>query len=335
MLDPLLDLRTPITEIFECNIFVSAARLGEADVVRSLIARGIDVIASAGTALRRTALEAAVIIQHPRVVELLLNEGVNPKTLNSRSSLLCHALDGPHRVETLEILFNKGADVNAIGYNTDWQMPLLPNAVEAGKHETTRLLLKSGADIDAFDHGFGTALQLAVAREVVEAVQLLIDAGADINAQAGRFYHVNKICPHPKLLRSPIQEASLAGNAEIVQILVDESADVNAFQLEGYDPVPCHWEEYRRHQWQSYDEFEESPSYQHIMMTPLQAAGFREDPVIGQILMDAGAHVDEEAYGDTPLHMVVALDETRIMQVLGDIVLTSTLLLLTMVEGPS
>lgn len=142
------------------------------------------------------------------------------------------------------MLFNKGAGVNAIDYDTDLQMPILPNAVEAGKHEITRFLLKPGAEIDLFDNGFETALQLAVAREDVEAVQLLIDAGADINAEAGRFYHVNKMYPHPKLLRSPIQEASLAGNAEIVQNLVDESADVNAFQWEGYDPVPCRWEEY-------------------------------------------------------------------------------------------
>ena len=41
VLDPLLDLRTPTTEIFASSIFVSAARLGEFDIVRSLLHEGL------------------------------------------------------------------------------------------------------------------------------------------------------------------------------------------------------------------------------------------------------------------------------------------------------
>ena len=42
------------------------------------------------------------------------------------------------------------------------------------------------------------------------------------------------------------------------------------------------------------------------MMTPLQAAVFRRDPVTVQN-MDAAAHIDAKGYGDTPFQMAAAL----------------------------
>lgn len=312
VLDLLSDLRTPTTEIFGCTIFVSAAKLGEIDLVRSLIARGIDVDASAGHFMRRTALEQAVACQHPRIVELLLNAGADPKNqLNSESWLLNAALRGSHRLEILEMLFNGGADVNAIC--DEYNCLLLTCAVAHGNREIISFLLAVGANIDAIDEYSGTALQLAVLREDVETVQILIDAGADIEATAGDLVFEDKGNYH--LLRTPIQQASLNGNAEIVQILVNEGADVNAFEWDVYDDSDA-WEQYRKHDWESYDEFEESDLYQAIIMTPLQAAVFRRDSVMVQILLDAGAHVDAKGFGDTPFQIAAALDQAKIMQIL-------------------
>ena len=314
VLDLLLNLRTPTTEIFGCTIFVSAAKLGEIDIVRSLIARGIDVDASAGPVTRRTALEQAVFFQHPRIVKLLLNAGADPKTqLNSESWLLNATLEGPHILEILEMLFNEGADVNAVhDWETNDRGLLLTNAVEDGDHKIIRFLLDAGANIDAFDGPFGTALHRAVSNDDVESVQILIDAGADMEATAKDLAYENK---YYNLLRTPIQQASLEGNAEIVQVLVNEGADVNAFGWDGYDDLDA-WEEYRRHHWESYDTFENTNWYGDIMMTPLQAAVSRRDPVMVQILLDAGAHVDLKGFGDTPFQMAAALDEAKIMQIL-------------------
>ncbi|KAK0508381.1 hypothetical protein JMJ35_009465 [Cladonia borealis] len=287
VLDLLLDLRTPTTEIFGCTIFVSAAKLGEIDLVRSLIARGIDVDASAGPVMRRTALEQAVFFQHPRIVKLLLSAGADPKTqFNSESWLLDATLKGPHILEILEMLFNEGADVNAVhDWETNDRGLLLTNAVEDGDHKIIRFLLDAGANIDAFDGSFGTALHRAVFNDDVESVQILIDAGADMEATAKDLAYENEY--YNFLLRTPIQQASLEGNAEIVQVLVNEGADVNAFGWDGYDDLDA-WEEYRRHQWKATIR----------LRTP------------------TGAHVDLKGFGDTPFQMAAALDEAKIMQIL-------------------
>ena len=317
VLDLLLDLRTQTTEIFGSNILVSAARLGSIDVVRSLIARGVDVEAFAGTSFRRTALEEAVHYRHPRIVELLLKEGAKLQTpFTPGFSFLLETLGGPHALEIFKMLFNKCADVNDVGDSYARAWPCLPFAVGLGNHGIIRFLLQAGADIDATDPDCGTALQFAVVCEDVEAVQILIDAGADIDATAGDLVFENEENEENyRLLRTPIQQASLAENAEIVQILVDKGADVNAFQWDDYDtPIP--WQEYRRHQWESCSEFADTQSYQDIMMTPLQAAVFRRNPVIVRILLAVGAHVDAEGFGDTPFQMAAALNDGRIMQIL-------------------
>ena len=61
---------------------------------------------------------------------------------------------------------------------------LLYNAVQEGNIAEVLRLLKAGVDIDAKIHGY-TILTLASFRGYTEIVQVLIDAGADINADSG------------------------------------------------------------------------------------------------------------------------------------------------------
>ena len=302
VLDPLLDLRTPTTEIFGCNILVSAARLGKIDVVRSLIARGVDVDASG------TALVQAVLHQRPRVVELLLTEGAHLETqFHTDNEILLKTLGGPHTLEMLRILINNGAVVSTNGYdsyNDDIEDRLLPSAVREGDHEVIRFLLEAGACIHAVDSGLMTALQVAIECWNIEAAQLLIDAGADINFSLS--------CEG---LRTPIQIASSDGNKEIVQMLVKNGADVNAIGLDVEDNREL-WEEYRKYQWKKRDDFEDIEFPENIIITPLQAAVSGSDAALVKILLDAGAHVNEERYGDTLLQMAAALGNAEVVGIL-------------------
>ncbi|KAJ5772187.1 hypothetical protein N7520_002716 [Penicillium odoratum] len=83
-----------------------------------------------------------------------------------------------------------------------------------GLQHATRLLLDAGADINAQGGALGNALQAASFRGNITIVQLLLDAGADVNAQGGKY-------------GSALQSASSGGHMDIVQLLLDAGAEYN------------------------------------------------------------------------------------------------------------
>lgn len=75
------------------------------------------------------------------------------------------------------------------------------------------------------DDGF-TPLHLACAANHPEAVRLLIEKGADINAPA-RNEHQER----------PLHRAVASGNPDLVLLLLEKGADINAPQSEGLTPL--------------------------------------------------------------------------------------------------
>ena len=84
-----------------------------------------------------------------------------------------------------------------------------------GNKDTVQMLLDQGADVNAQGGENGTALQAACFRGNKETVQMLLDQGADVNAPGGQYGNA-------------LQTACYYGYKEIVQILLDRGADVNA-----------------------------------------------------------------------------------------------------------
>ncbi|KAJ5935909.1 NACHT nucleoside triphosphatase [Penicillium verhagenii] len=78
-----------------------------------------------------------------------------------------------------------------------------------------QLLLDRGADIHAQGGKYGNALQAAAAQGHKEIVQILLDRGADINAQGGKYGNA-------------LQAAASQCHKEVVQILLDRGADIHA-----------------------------------------------------------------------------------------------------------
>ncbi|KAH8621149.1 HET-domain-containing protein [Alternaria alternata] len=93
-------------------------------------------------------------------------------------------------------------------------MPLYYAAL-LGFSTVTRLLLDAGADVNAQGGEYGNALQAASERGYVQVAKLLLDAGADVNAQGGG--HGNAL-----------QAASQEGHEQVVKMLLDAGAEVNA-----------------------------------------------------------------------------------------------------------
>jgi len=85
----------------------------------------------------------------------------------------------------------------------------------AGLIESVRLLLEKGADVNAQGGGYGSALQVASYGGHDHVVQRLLEKGADVNAQGG--YYGNAL-----------QVASRGGHGQVVQRLLEKGADVNA-----------------------------------------------------------------------------------------------------------
>ncbi|KAI1439483.1 hypothetical protein F5Y02DRAFT_425549 [Annulohypoxylon stygium] len=80
---------------------------------------------------------------------------------------------------------------------------------------SVQMLLDKGADMNAQGGFYGNALQAASYGGHEKIVQMLLDKGADMNAQGG-FYG------------NALQAVSEGGHEKIVQMLLDEGADVNA-----------------------------------------------------------------------------------------------------------
>jgi hypothetical protein len=86
---------------------------------------------------------------------------------------------------------------------------------EKGASFMTQMLLDKGADVNAQGGQYGNALQAASVNGRKEVVTLLLEKGADVNAQGG-------------LYGNALQAASANGRKEVVTLLLEKGADVNA-----------------------------------------------------------------------------------------------------------
>jgi hypothetical protein len=115
--------------------------------------------------------------------------------------------------EKVKFLLDQGADVNAIGPDGN----ALTAAVLGWSKSVLELLLLSGAEVDAKDKFFNTALILAATIGFLDGVQVLLDAGASIN--------------YTSQFETPLRAALINQNDDIVKLLLQSGADPNIDRL--------------------------------------------------------------------------------------------------------
>jgi hypothetical protein len=166
--------------------FISAARAGDLAAMQKLLARGVDVNATAYES-GGTALMAASVNGQTEAVRALLRKGanVNAKDKFGRTALLSGAGAIIRRLEIVRALLDRGADVNARSNETGFALTTaLMEASYHGNLDVVRALLDKGADVNATGNKDGaTPLMAASEQGHIEVVRTLLEKGADVDAK--------------------------------------------------------------------------------------------------------------------------------------------------------
>ena len=157
-----------------------AAYRSDAESMAALIRAGAHVNARNNYGV--TPLALAADQGNVAVLDLLLKAGANPNApinfVNSGETPLMHAARSA-KVDAIRSLVRAGADVNA-QENWSGQTALMWAAAEGDSAMVTELL-KLGADLHAKSHGGTTPFLFAVRKGDLRSVQAMLAAGADVN----------------------------------------------------------------------------------------------------------------------------------------------------------
>ena len=125
-----------------------------------------------------SALHAAVSRDCVDAAALLLQKGAYVHERDENGFALIHAVSFKDDMAMLKLLLNAGAEVNDVSGGGDWP---LKDACQSGDAAAVAFLLRVGANPNLTSTG-ETALFAAVSSDNLECVRLLLDTGADVNA---------------------------------------------------------------------------------------------------------------------------------------------------------
>ncbi len=223
-----------------------AAAFDSVSVAKLLLSRGADPLAR-DTANGNTPLDFAAAAGKVEVAKLLLVHGVSVRAQapqRGETPLHYAALYG--HLKMIKFLVAEGADINApdntgvrpLQYarmrrqwlaveallELDARPDDLNDAVNAGDVARIQDLVAHGADVNA-PNLFGTPLHLAAATGQTWIAWMLIDAGADLEAEGdpGRAH--------------PLHLAALSNHPATAALLIERGADLDARNVEGRTPL--------------------------------------------------------------------------------------------------
>ena len=156
-------------------------------------------------------------------------------------------------------------------------------AAKRGDEDAVKRFLDAGVDVDACETRLReTALNIAVVHGHIHIMELLVEAGADIDKKA-------------KFDTRPLYCAAMYGQREAAEFLILKGADVNARRSGGYTALHGATRE-----------------------AGLDVGLGRGDPAgVAQLLIDNGANINaQDSIGETPLHMAVSNATPEVLRIL-------------------
>ncbi len=202
----------------------AAAANGKLDAASALLQR--DTSAES----REKALERAALNHEKKMVELLLDDGVDVNAGNGAALIAAAEHDDAESLDVVKLLIARGANVKAKS-NDGWTA--LHAAAEGEDPnnanppgDIARLLIEKGADVNAsaayINSGKGwTPLLVAIWNKRPAIAQLLLDAGADANAQA-------ETQPGESATRTALMLTAKNGLGALVDPLLAKGASIDA-----------------------------------------------------------------------------------------------------------
>jgi ankyrin repeat protein len=263
-----------------------AARYGNTETVRSLLARGAQHDMENGNG--NTPLHLAAHSGHAEVVDLLLRAGARVNQPDGDGDTPLHLAASEGAVETVKILLAAGPCIDQV--NSDNSTPL-HLAILNGHAGVVDLLIKAGASIHQPDGDNDMPLHLAAHNGHAEVVDLLLKAGAQVNQPDGDG-------------DMPLHRATFKVHAEAMDLLLKAGAQVNQPDCKG--DMPLHRATFKGHT-EAMDLLLKAgaqvdpPSGEGN--TPLHLAIFKEHAEAVVLLLKAGAQVNHRGgKGNMPLH---------------------------------
>ena len=218
---------------------VDAVKTRNTTTVTTLLAKKVDV--NAPEADGTTALHWAVRNDDPALVDRLIRAGANARAQNRYGitpiALACENGSAP----VVDRLLKAGVSANTTGPLGETALHL---CARTGKPEAIRVLLANGATVDTIEDWRGqTPLMWAAAEGHGDAMKVLIEAGADVNARSSIIVWERQRTEEPrdKWLPpgglTPLLFAARDGKVDSVRVLLDARADINLVDPDRHTPL--------------------------------------------------------------------------------------------------
>jgi len=254
------DRKEQLVKFFETQKLDTPSRLlcavydGDVEKVKRLFAAGVDPNDKHGLAPLRLAVSKG----HEELVRILIAAGteVNSEDRSPFQFTLLIEASQRGQDQIVRILLDSGADANA---QDEEGFTALMWAVMGEHRKTVQLLLKRDAEPDvtiplANTGGNGeTALVFAAYKSDIDMIELLLNAGADINAGGALAEAAShgKMAPaellvargadvnwrNPRNRRSVLRDAAESGHVRIAKFLIENHASVDLADRLGCTPL--------------------------------------------------------------------------------------------------
>lgn len=296
---------TGISDNYKQRVSTAAAEAGHENVMRALLDSGID---PNDCVLGETLFRCAAKEGHAGMAHLLLERGARIDTQTTSNGTALQVAIIHRRTEVVELLVNRGADVNTTDLEGRTLLHLLLHRIN-GLSQLTRLvtlLLQKGAKIEAKENLGYTPLHTCVPftnKDVSGAVVILL------------LQHKADADPETSLGKTALHEAAQKGNFTAAQALLQQEANVNSKTTFGYETLHLASEE-------GYDDLVELLLNNGASVDARNAQGrtplmFAKGPKIAELLLGHGADIHALGHEErTALHSVSGYRNEATVEVL-------------------